>query len=178
VENMGFSVTITSSIILIVLFTLSVSFMVAIFQNLKEMSAIAEQYVSQEREKLDVALRLEIESLNVTSCVFTVKNLGSRTIFFKDQAGFKWNTVIFSYGNSTFWTSYQIEDYTILEVKVSGTSYTFTPGSHPYIEAGEEAHILFKLPEGAPEIPLGGLASVVFVTHYGVTTKAEAVRTL
>jgi len=175
---MGFSVTISSSIILIVLFTLSTSFMVAIFQNLKEISYIAEQYVSQEREKLDVALQLEIEFLNATSCIFTVKNVGSRTIFFRDQAGFKWNTVILSYGNSTFWTTYQIEEYTILEVKVSGTSYTFTPENHPYIGAGEEARILFRLPEGAAEIPLGGLASVVFVTHYGVTAKAEAVRTL
>lgn len=174
---MGFSVTITSSIILIVMFALSMSFLVNVFQNLREISYVAEQYFSHEREKLDVALRLEINFLNATACNFTVKNFGSQTVFFKDQAGFKWNTVIFSYGNSTFWTTYQIEDYTILEVRVSGTSYTFTLENHPYMEAGEEARILFSLPEGAPEIPLNGLATVVFVTHYGVIAKAEAVRT-
>lgn len=174
---MGFSVTITSSIIFIVMFTLSTSFLVTVFQNLREMSYVAEQYVSHEREKLDVALQLEINSLNATACNFTVKNVGSQTVFFKDQAGFKWNTVVLSYGNSSFWTTYQIEDYTILEVRVSGTGYTFTLENHPYIEAGEEARILFNLPEGAPEIPLNGLVSVVFVTHYGVTAKAEAVRT-
>lgn len=174
---MGFSVTITSSIILIVMFTLSTSFLVAAFQNLNEMSRIAEQHISQEREKLDVTLQLEIEFLNATTCVFTVKNAGSRTVFFKDQAGFKWNTVIISYGNSSFWVSYQIEDYTMFEVKISNSSYTFMPEKHPYIEAGEEAIILLNLPEGAPEIPLNGLVSVVFVTHYGVTARAEAVRT-
>jgi hypothetical protein len=139
--------------------------MVAIFQGLKEISYMAEEHVNRGREKLDVDLLLEVYPLNGTSCTITVKNTGSRTVFFEDQRGYKWNTVIVSYGKQHLSGQHtQIEDYTILEVKVSGTSYTFAPESHPYIEAGEEARILFKLPEGAPEIPLGGLASVVFVS--------------
>ncbi|MBS7608820.1 hypothetical protein KEJ52_06505 [Candidatus Bathyarchaeota archaeon] len=174
---MGFSVTITSSIILIAMFTLSTSFLVAAFQNLKDISQIAEQYISREREKLDVALQLEIKFLNATVCMFILKNAGSRTVFFKDQTGFRWNTVIVSYESNSFWASYEIEDYTVLEVKVSNSSYTFPPEKHPYVDAGEEALILFSLPKGAPEIPINGLVSVVFVSHYGVTAKAEAVRT-
>lgn len=174
---MGFSVTITSSIILIVLFTLSASLLITVFQGLKETSHVAREHISQEREKLDVSLKLEVLPLNATTCTLTVKNLGSRTIFFEGQSGFKWNTVIVSYGNDLFWTTYPIENYTILEVRVSETSYVFQPEKHPYIEAGEEAQIIFSLPEGAPEIPLNGLVSVVFATHYGVAAKAEAVRT-
>lgn len=173
---MGFSVTITSSIILIVLFALSTSFLVTIFQGLKEISYIAEDYARKEREKLDVALQLEVYPINATSCDITVKNVGSRTVFFEGQAGFKWNTIILSYGNSSFWTTYHIEDYVISEVRVSGTNYTFSLEKHSYIETGEEAHIFFSIPEGAPEIPLNGLVSVVFVSHYGVVAKAEAVR--
>ncbi|MCS7124406.1 MAG: hypothetical protein NZ932_03190 [Candidatus Bathyarchaeota archaeon] len=173
---MGFSVTITSSIILIVLCALSTSFLVTIFQGLKEVTQIAEQYVTHGREKLNVALQLGVHSVNATSCVVIVKNVGSQTVFFEDQEGFRWNTIIVSYGNSSFWATYYIEDYTILEIKVSETNFLFTLENHPYIASGEEARIIFSVPEGAPEIPLNGLVSVVFASHYGVAAKAEAVR--
>ncbi|MBS7616277.1 hypothetical protein KEJ45_03660 [Candidatus Bathyarchaeota archaeon] len=173
---MGFSVTITSSIILIAMFAISTSFLITLFQGLKEISYIAENYVSRNREKLDVALQLEVYPVNATLCNITVRNTGYNVIFLEDQSGFKWNTILLSYGNESFWVSYSIEDYEVLEVKVSGTSYTFTPNSHNYIESGEEALIFFNIPSGAPEIPVNGLVSVVFVTHYGVAAKAEAVR--
>lgn len=174
---MGFSVTITSSIVLIVLFALSTSLLITVFQGLRETSQVTREYFSREREKLDVSLKLEVFPLNATACAITVKNLGSRTVFLKDQAGFKWNTIIVSYGNDSLWTTYPIENYTVVEIRVSETEYVFQPERHPYIEAGEEAQIIFKLPEGAPEIPLNGLVSVVFATYYGVAAKAEAVRT-
>ncbi|MEM3578929.1 MAG: hypothetical protein QXL54_01740 [Candidatus Bathyarchaeia archaeon] len=173
---MGFSVTITSSIVLIVIFALSFSFLITIFQGLKEIFYVAEEYVSYERRKLNVALQLEVHPINSTSCAITVKNVGSQTVFFEDQSGFKWNTIIVSYGNNSFWTTCHIEDYIITEVKVSGKNYVFTLENHYYIETGEEAHIIFNIPKEAPEIPLNGLVSVVFVSHYGVIAKAEAVR--
>ncbi|MBS7637230.1 hypothetical protein KEJ37_07905 [Candidatus Bathyarchaeota archaeon] len=174
---MGFSVTITSSIILIVLLALSSTFLITIFQGLKEILYIADEYVNRGREKIDVALQLEVHPINATSLNITIKNIGSRVVFFKSQSGYKWNTIILSYGNSSFWTSYPIENYDILEVRVSGTNYIFTPDNHSYIDAGEEALVFLSIPSGAPEIPLNGLVSVVFVTHYGVTAKGEAVRT-
>ncbi len=174
---MGFSVTITSSIILIVFLALSSMFLITVFQSLKEILYTAEEYVNREREKLDIALQLEVHPINATSCNITIENIGSKVIFFENQSEYKWNTIILSYGNNSFWVSYPIEDYDILEVRVSGTNYVFTPDNHSYIDAGEEAHIFLSIPSGAPEIPLNGLVSVVFVTHYGVTAKGEAVRT-
>ncbi|MGB9854698.1 MAG: hypothetical protein ACPLRY_07855 [Candidatus Bathyarchaeales archaeon] len=173
---MGFSVTITSSIVLIVLFAISSSFLIAVFQGIKETSYTVKEYVCRERERLDAALQLTIDSVSATECNITVKNTGSNVIFFKGQNEFKWNTIIISYGNDSFWSSYPIEEYEILEVKVSGTNHTFTLDKHSFLNAGEEAEISFHIPNGAPEIPLHGLVSVVFVTHYGATAKAEAVR--
>lgn len=173
---MGFSVTITSSIVLIVLLAISSSFLITVFQGIKEISYTVKEYVRRERERFDAALQLRVDSVSATACNITVKNTGSNVIFLKDQNEFKWNTIIISYGNDSFWRSYPVEEYEILEVKVSGTNHTFTLDSHNFINAGEEAKISFHIPNGAPEIPIQGLVSVVFVTHYGATTKAEAVR--
>lgn len=173
---MGFSVTITSSIVLIVFLALSSSFLIAVFQGIKEISCTVKDYAYHERERFDAALQLTVDSVNATSCNITVKNTGSNVIFFKDQNEFRWNTIILSYGNNSLWRSYPIEEYEILEVKVSGTNHTFDIENHSFLNAGEEAKISFHIPNGAPEIPLQGLVSVVFVTHYGVTAKAEAIR--
>lgn len=176
VIGMGFSVTLASAIILIALLALSSSFLITIFQSLKEVSYAAKEYLNNEREKLDVALRITVDSVNATSCNITVQNIGSKTIFLKEQGNLNWNTIILSYGNGSFWLSYSIEDYEVLEIRVSNTSYTFNQDTHCFINSGEEATIAFSIPEGAPEIPLNGLVSVVFVTHYGVEAKDEGVR--
>ena len=173
---MGFSVTITSSIVLIVLLAISSSFLIAVFQGVKEISYTVKEYVCRERERFDAALQLTVDFLSATSCNITVKNTGSNVIFFKDQNEFRWNTIIVSYGNNSLWRSYPIEEYEILEVKVSGTNHVFNIEDHSFLNTGEEARISFHIPNGAPEIPLQGLVSVVFVTHYGITAKAEAVR--
>lgn len=171
---MGFSVTITSSIILIVMFALASTLLITIFQGFREVSYAAGEHLRLERERSEVALQLSVNSANTTSCVFTVKNVGSRVIFLERQNGFSWNTIILSYSDGSTWHSYPIENYQVLEVKVSNTSYTFDPASHPYINPGEEATIFLKIPQGSPRIPDGGLISVVFVTHYGVAVYAEA----
>lgn len=173
---MGFSITITSSIILIVLLAISSSFLITIFQGLKEISYLAKDYVNREREKFDIALSLTVDSVNATSCNITVRNIGAKVIFLENQTGFKWNTIILSYLSDSAWRSYPIEEYEIVEVRVSGTDYTFNPDSHSFINPGEEALFTFNIPDGAPEIPLQGLVSVVFVTHYGVSATGETVR--
>ncbi|MEM2971269.1 MAG: hypothetical protein QW270_02460 [Candidatus Bathyarchaeia archaeon] len=174
---MGFSTTITSSIILIVLLAISSSFLITIFQGLKEISYMAKEYVTREREKFDVALELTVDVINATSCNITVRNIGAKVIFLENQTGFEWNTIILSYFDGSAWRSYPIEEYQVLEIKVSNTSYTFNPDKHNFINPGEEALFTFNIPDGAPEIPVGSLVSVVFVTHYGVKTCAEDVRT-
>lgn len=173
---MGFSVTISTSIILIGLIVLFSSASVAIIQGAREITCVVDDYLAREREKLDVRLELQIESVYARNCTFTVKNLGCKTIFLRSQNGFQWNTIAFSYGKSQEeWRSYLIEDYSVLKVRVSGTNITFGP-IHSFINPGEEARIVFSVPNGAPDIPVDGIATVAFVTHYGVVARAEGAR--
>jgi archaellum component FlaF (FlaF/FlaG flagellin family) len=173
---MGFSVTLASAIVLIGFLAVFASFSTALFQGAKELSYIAKDYVSREREKIDVNLQLTVDAANAASCNVTVKNVGSKTIFLKSQNEFSWNTIMISYGNNSHWQSYSIEDYEILEVKVSGTNSSFNPASHSYVNPGEEAQIAFSIPSGASEIPVQSVVSVTFASHYGVTASGEAVR--
>jgi archaellum component FlaF (FlaF/FlaG flagellin family) len=173
---MGFSVTLASAIVLIGFLAIFASFNAALFQGVKELSYIAEDYVSRERDKIDVNLQLTVDAVNATSCNATVKNIGSKTIFLKSQNGFSWNTIMMSYGNSSQWQSYPIEEYEILDIKVSGTNSSFNPTSHSYVNSGEEVHLAFSIPSGAPEIPVQSVVSVTFASHYGVTASGEAVR--
>lgn len=173
---MGFSVTLASAIVLIGFLALFASFTAALFQGMKELSCVAEDYVSRERERIDVNLQLTVDAVDATSCNATVKNVGSKTVFLKSQNGFSWNTVMLSYGNSSQWQSYSIEDYQIVAVKVSGTNSSFNPASHSYVNSGEEVHLFCSLPSGVPEIPVDSVVSVTFASHYGVTASGEAVR--
>ncbi|MEM2816343.1 MAG: hypothetical protein QXY34_04090 [Candidatus Bathyarchaeia archaeon] len=116
---MGFSVTITSSIILIVMFALASTLLVTIFQGFREVSYAAGAHLRLERERSEVALQLSIDSANTTSCTLKVKNVGSKVIFLERQNGFSWNTIILSYSNGSKWLSYPIENYQVLEVRVS-----------------------------------------------------------
>jgi len=173
---MGFSVTIASSIVLIVIITAFVSVSTTMLRGFKEVYIATNDYLVGEKERLDVRLDLEVNSLDATSCNITVKNLGSKTIFLCSQNGFQWNTIVVSYENDSQWHSYLIENYQVLEVKVSGTNTTFDITIHNFINPGEEAQISFSVPEDAPDIPLNGVVDVVFVTHYGISAKKEAVR--
>ncbi len=173
---MGFSVTLASAIVLIGFLAFFGSFSAALVQGVKELSYAAENYVSRERQTIDVNLQLTVDDVNATSCNATVKNIGSKTIFLKSQDGFNWNTIMVSYGNSSQWQSYSIEDYEIVDVKVSGTNSSFNPASHCYVNSGEEVRLAFSVPSGAPEISLQSVVSVTFASHYGVTASGEAIR--
>jgi archaellum component FlaF (FlaF/FlaG flagellin family) len=173
---MGFSVTLASAIVLIGFLAIFASFMTALFQGIQELSYVADDYVSREREKIDVNLQLTVDDVDAASCNATVKNIGSKTIFLKSQNGFSWNTIMMSYGNGSQWQSYPIEEYEILDIKVSGTNSSFNPTSHSYVNPGEEMHLAFSIPSGAPEISVQSVVSVTFASHYGVTASGEAVR--
>jgi len=120
-----------------------------------------------------VRLELQIDSVNARNCTFTVRNVGSKTIFLKSQNGFQWNTIALSYGNSSEWRSYPIERYTVLEINVSNTNVSFNSSTHPFINPGEEARIFFEIPDTAPDIPVNGVVTVTFATHYGVAATGE-----
>jgi archaellum component FlaF (FlaF/FlaG flagellin family) len=173
---MGFSVTIASSIVLIGLLAMFTSVSVAMFQGLRDLSNATSEYLDRERERLDVGVELKVEGINATSCNITVKNTGRKTIFLRDQNGFQWNTIVLSYENNSHWLSYIIEEYEVITIKVSETNSSFDPANHKFISPGEEALIYFRIPYGAPEIPLQAVVSITFATHYGVTAEERGVR--
>lgn len=173
---MGFSVTIASAIVLIGLVVLFGSVSAVLVYSLNVLSDTAREYLSHEKDKLDVKLELEIETINQDSCMINVKNLGTKTIFLKKQEDFQWNTIVISYQNNSHWRSYIVENYTVLEVNITDTEVTFDPAKHSFINPGEEARISFDLPEGAPEIPEQATVIIVFTSHYGTTAQAEGVR--
>ena len=173
---MGFSVTIASAIVLIGLVVLFGSVSAVLVYSLNVLSDTAREYLSHEKDKLDVKLELEIETINQDSCTINVKNPGTKTIFLKEQEDFQWNTIMISYQNSSQWRSYIIENYTVLEVNITNTEVTFDPANHGFINPGEEARISFDLPEGAPLVPNEATVIIVFTSHYGVTAQAEGVR--
>ncbi|HDQ06568.1 MAG TPA: hypothetical protein ENN36_07600 [Candidatus Bathyarchaeota archaeon] len=173
---MGFSVTIASSIVFIGLMVAFVSMSTAMFYGVREINNAASDYLAQEKERLDVRVGLEVNSVTDRSVNVTVKNIGCKTIFLKSQNGFQWNTIVVSYENNSEWRSYDIEDYTVSEIRASGTDTTFDTVSHSFVNPDEEALILFTVPEDASDIPSNGVVVVVFVTHYGTVALKEAVR--
>ncbi len=173
---MGFSVTIASSIVFIGIMVAFVSVSATMFSGFREINNAASDYLEQEKERLDVRVDLEVNAIDDRSINITVTNVGSKTIFLKSQNGFQWNTIVVSYANNSQWRSYNIEDYTVSEISASGTTTTFDTASHNFVNPGEEAIILFSVPEDAPDIPSDGVVVVVFVTHYGTVALKEAVR--
>jgi len=173
---MGFSVTIASAIVLIGMVVLFGSLSAVLVYSLNVLSDTAREYLRHERDKLDVKLELEVETINQDSCIINVKNPGSKTIFLIEQEDFQWNTIMISYQNNSHWLSYVIEDYTVLEVKITDTQTSFDPANHGFINPGEEARISFDLPAEAPMIPNKATVIIVFASHYGVTAQAEGER--
>ncbi len=173
---MGFSVTIASSVVFIGIMVAFVSMSAAMLYGVREIHSATSDYIEREKGRLDVRMDLEVNSINDRSLNITVKNTGSKTIFLKNQNGFQWNTIAVSYGNNSQWRSYKIEDYIVMEVRVSGTNTTFNIETHNYINPGSEALIFFTLPEDAPNIPSGSLVAVAFISHYGTVALKEAVR--
>ena len=173
---MGFSVTIASTIVLIGLVVLFGSLSAVLVYSLNTLSDTTKEYFNRERDKLDVKLKLTISSIEANSCIVRVINQGTKTIFLQSQENFQWNSIVISYQNNSHWLSYIIENYTVLDVKVTNTSVSFNPASHRFINPGEEARISFNLPEEAPAIPEGATVIIVFASHYGVTAQAEGVR--
>jgi archaellum component FlaF (FlaF/FlaG flagellin family) len=175
VNNVGFSVTLASAIVLIGFIAIFTSFTTALSQGVNELSTIAHEYVNRERDKIDVQLQLTVNNVTASSCTVTVKNTGSKTIFLRSQNGYKWNTLMVAYGTGSQWQSYPIEEYEILAVRISGTNATFNPAVHSYVNSGEEASLAFTIPAEAPEIPSGAVVAVTFASHYGVTAQGEGV---
>lgn len=169
---MGFSVSLASTIIIIGMVATAGVLAGTMFQITGALYETVEVYGDLERTRLDVRLELEIVDIEARELNITVSNIGSRTIFLASGQDYKFNTVIISYDGH----SYIVEDYEILEIRVSGSNAPFDPASHLHIAPGEEALLKVEIPDGAPDIPAGGVVSAVFASHYGVSAADEGVR--
>ena len=168
---MGFSSTMASTIILIGLISFTCATSAATLITLNNLVKVICQLSDK---KPSIKLEIEIVSINSSTIYFYIMNKGSQPIFFRED-GYRWNSVVVAY-NNTGWRSYLIENYTILEIRVTGTNISFNVDRHKLVNPGEEAHILLNLPSGAPEIPMNGAVVVVFISYYGVSAIKEGVR--
>lgn len=170
---MGFSVTVSSAIILIglIVFTsVTASTMISAINTLVQLKSLAFKVDPSNNVKID----LIVSEINASKVRFYIRNSGSKSIFIK-LGDYNWNSVIISYRN-IYWRSYLIENYSILEIRVTGTNCTLDTSIHGSLNPGEEALIEAYLPQGAPEIPVNGRVIVVFASHYGVSAVGEGVR--
>lgn len=142
---MGFSVTIASAIVLIGMIILFGSLFAVLVYSLNTLSDTTKEYFNREMDKFNVKLELEIESIEADSCTINVKNSGTKTIFLQNQENFQWNSIVISYQTDSHWLSYIIENYTVLEVRITGTQVSFEPTNHSFINPGEEARISFNV---------------------------------
>ncbi len=172
---MGVSVVLASFIVLIGFLAIFSTVSTGFFTGMKDLSFAANDYVNNQKDKINTQLQLSVDSVSGTTCEVTIKNTGSKTIFMQNSNGFNWDTIILSYGHSSQWHSYTIDMYQILEVKISGTNTTFNVATHNFINPGEQSSISLSIPSEAPEISAQDIVSITFASYNGVTASGEAV---
>ena len=172
---MGFSVGLASFIVLIGFVAIFSTVCTAFFTSVQDISYAANEYISNQKDKINAQMQLTVDSVSTTTSDITIKNTGSKTIFLQSSDGYNWNTIILSYGSGSEWHSYTFESYTITEIKVIGTNTTFNITTHDFINPGEQVSISLTLPGGAPEISGTDIVSVTFASHYGTTASSEGV---
>lgn len=168
---MSLSNTITASIVLIGVLALIGSATVSLMAVLNGYISVWTGVTEAERVRLDIRLQLSITNVGDRTVEATVRNTGSRTIFLTPG----WNDVIIAYNASGDWKPF-LSSFTVVEIRVADSECSFQPSTHPYVNPGEEAVIIVQLPDGAPDILSGSPIIAVFVSHYGVSAVAEAVK--
>ena len=172
---MGFSVGLASFIVLIGFVAIFSTVCTAFFTSVEDISYAANEYINNQKDKINTQMQLTVDSVSATTSGITIKNIGSKTIFLQSSDGYNWNTIILAYGSGSEWHSYTLESYTITEIKVIGTNSTFNIATHNFINPGEQVSIGLTLPGGAPEISGTDVVSVTFASHYGTTASSEGV---
>ncbi|RLG75527.1 MAG: hypothetical protein DRO12_05395 [Thermoprotei archaeon] len=173
---MGLSTPVVSGIMLIAFTVCTAMLLQTMIMQAQTLTQLIGWYATGEADRLEVALELNIASIDVSSGMvnLTLRNTGSKTIFLRNQGSIR-NDVIVAYNASAAaWVS-QLVDYQVLEVRIVNTDVTFDPLVHPYLNPGEEALIQIQVNSQVDGIETGSILVVVFVSHYGVTAKTEGV---
>jgi archaellum component FlaF (FlaF/FlaG flagellin family) len=172
---MGVSVVLASFIVLIGFVAVFSTVSTAFFTGIQDITIATNDYVDQQKDKINAQTQLTVDSVSSTTCSATIKNTGSKIIFLQDTNGFNWNTIILSYGDNNQWNSYTIESFTVQEIRVTGTNTTFNTTTNNFINPGEQVTITINIPNGAPEIASQDIVSVTFASYYGTTSASESV---
>jgi archaellum component FlaF (FlaF/FlaG flagellin family) len=172
---MGVSVALASFIVLIGFVAVFSTVCTAFFTSVQDVSYAANEYVSNQKDKMNTQMQLTVDSVTPTTSGITIKNVGSKTLFLQNSAGYNWNTVILSYGRNSECHSYTIESYTITQIKVIGTDTTFNTETHNFVNPGEQVSISLNLPDGAPVILSQDVVYLTFASYYGTTASSEGV---
>lgn len=172
---MGFSVGLASFIVLIGFVAVFSTVCTAFFTSVQDISYAANEYVSNQMDKINTQLQLTVDSVSSTATTVTIKNVGSKTIFLHNSDGYNWNTIILAYGSSDQRHAYSIESYTVSEIKITATNTTLNTATHNYLNPGEQARINLNVPGGAPEISSEDIVYVTFASYYGATASSEGV---
>jgi archaellum component FlaF (FlaF/FlaG flagellin family) len=170
---MGFSVVIASFIVLIGFVAVFSTVATVMFTSTQDLTFAANEYITKQQDKINTQMQLSVDSVGASQCQITIRNVGSKTIFFHNSNGYSWNSIIISYGTSTQWHSYTIETYNIQAIKITSTNTTINPATHNFVNPGEQASILVNLPGGAEPISSQDIVSVTFASYSGAAASSE-----
>lgn len=155
----------------VMVFTASIiSSVISTMQVLMELTSNIDTY----HEK--VYTRIEIANLSISNDTINllIKNLGPETVFLVDQ-GYRWCSLIVSYYSEDGWVTYLLDEYEVAYIVALGSNVSYGAG-RSFINPGEGAWLIAKLPDGAPEIAGGLPVTVVFSTRFGEVSKCVVVR--
>jgi archaellum component FlaF (FlaF/FlaG flagellin family) len=159
---MGFSVVIASFIVLIGFVAVFSTVATVMFTSTQDLTFAANEYITKQQDKINTQMQLSVDSVGASQCQITIRNVGSKTIFFHNSNGY-----------STQWHSYTIETYNIQAIKITSTNTTINPATHNFVNPGEQASILVNLPGGAEPISSQDIVSVTFASYSGAAASSE-----
>ena len=170
---MGFSTPVAASIVFIGI----LAFISSVFGLLINTMHTLVEVTSHIYDRDSGYTRIEISNITVSNDTIEilVKNLGPRTIHLIEH-GYSWCSLIISYNSTLGWVTFLIDNYTVSNITVLGTNVTYSPSTHSFINPGEGAWIIARIPEGAPEIPNSSPVIVVFSTRFGEAATYEVIR--
>lgn len=171
---MGAGTPIAAMVILIGAITLMAS-MTSLATN--SMHALTELTLTINGQHSRAYTRIELSNATLSGDTITllVKNFGPEVVFLVDR-GYKWCSLIISYCSAIGWVTYLLDNYVVLNVTILSSNATYYALNRHFIGPGEGAWITARLPSGAPEIPCGSPAIIIFSTGFGEVSKLVVVR--
>jgi predicted RecA/RadA family phage recombinase len=165
----GSSSIVSGSIVLIGLLMFTAALSLSLYSFAEGSVDTLKHALDAEKMRVGTSLELTVLDVGERNVTALVRNTGSTTVFLKPG----WNDLIVYYSAGGQQLSYLAAFNAT--VRVTGSQTIFS-SEHNFINPGEEAVVVAKLPESAPDILSGSTVVVVFASHYGVSAVGEAVK--